>query len=106
MNPALNPPPALLAKVGSILVHVEEFFETVDAGDLRAAHFDRNAIEGLLADEEVKSWLKTMQSMCMLPEKRESKKQRIVKDPAPGMFTHEYDQPTDEYGTPTGRKRR
>lgn len=50
----LNPSLALLAKLGSIIVHVEE-------GLSETGHvFDRIAIQSLLQDPEVAAWLRAM----------------------------------------------
>ena len=55
----LKPSLTLLSKLGSIAVHAEEMFSewglNFDAYDV-----DRQAILGLLADSEVKQWIKDM----------------------------------------------
>jgi hypothetical protein len=58
------PPIGLLAKIGSILVHVEE-----GAGEGGHA-FDRMAVRSLLADREVQDWLGGMRDASLLPVKR------------------------------------
>lgn len=60
----LSPSPALLCKLGSIVVHVEEFLSP------EGHDFDRQAIAALLADPEVKAWLSAMNALAMLPLKR------------------------------------
>lgn len=60
----LNPSPALLAKLGSIIVHVEEGVSG------KGHHFDFVAIQSLMADTEVKEWLQSMDKMALLPKKR------------------------------------
>lgn len=57
-------PPALAAKIGSILVHTEEGTST----DGHA--FDWHAIRALLGDSEVVEWLRTLQKMALVPVKR------------------------------------
>lgn len=64
MADVFNPSPALLCKLGSIAVHVEEMLSP----DGHA--FDRIALDNLLKDEEVKAWLKEMDRLAMLPKKR------------------------------------
>lgn len=60
---AREPPPLrLLAKLGSIAVHAEEFF-SADAHD-----FDRVALLTLLEDSEVKEWI--AKNAVLLPRKR------------------------------------
>lgn len=59
-----NPAPALLCKLGSIAVHVEEMFSP------KGHEFDRVALASLLADPEVKAWLAEMDALAMLPKKR------------------------------------
>lgn len=60
----LTPTQGLLSKLGSIAVHVEEMLSTTGHA------FDRIALGQLLADAEVKEWLKAMASLAMLPVKR------------------------------------
>lgn len=67
MSDPLHPSAVLLARIGSVVVHVDEMLSETDP---RAAEFDREAIRGLLADDEVLAWLAEMLAMCLLPEKR------------------------------------
>ncbi len=60
----LEPSISLLCKLGSIAVHAQELLS--DNGH----HFDRVALESLMADAEVKEWLSAMNSAAMLPVKR------------------------------------
>lgn len=60
----LAPPATTLIKLGSLAVHIEELLSP------GGHEVDRSAIEGLLADEEVRSWLKGMDDMAFLPVKR------------------------------------
>jgi hypothetical protein len=58
------PPVRLLAKIGSILVHVEE-------GHGEGGHdFDWIAVGSLLADREVQDWLDSMREKGLVPVKR------------------------------------
>lgn len=57
-------PPSLAAKVGSILVHVEEG----TGGDGHA--FDWEAVRSLLGDGEIVEWLRELQKMALVPVKR------------------------------------
>ena len=64
MKDALKPGASLLVKLGSIAVHVEELISP-------AGHeFDKAAIQTLLNDVEVKSWLEEMDALAFLPKKR------------------------------------
>ena len=63
----LRPSAALLSKIGSIIVHLEEI------NSPSGHHFDKAALDALYDDEEVKEWLKQMDAMAMLPVKRNSK---------------------------------
>ena len=63
-NTCLAPPVTVLVKLGSLAVHAEEMMSP----DGHA--YDRIAIEQLLADHELKSWLAAMRSLVMLPVKR------------------------------------
>lgn len=58
-----EPTPALLAKLGSIAIHADEFLETGE-------QFDKVAIESLLSDPDVRDWLEDMDNMSLLPKKR------------------------------------
>jgi hypothetical protein len=60
---ALNPPPAVLAKIGSLAVHMDELISD-------GHHFDRIAIESLLRDDDVQAWLKEMDALSLIPKKR------------------------------------
>lgn len=60
----LAPPPRLLAKVGSILVHVEEMLSP------QGHRFDRAALEATMNDPEVKEWLEALDKLALVPKKR------------------------------------
>jgi len=64
MSDPFKPSPALLCKLGSVVVHVEE----MRSPDGHA--FDTIALDGLLKDPEVVQWLARMNAMAMLPRKR------------------------------------
>lgn len=66
----LKPSPALLASLGSLVVHAEEYLEEMARGNADAAQFDADAMRGLLADPNVRAWLSGMKALCLLPEKR------------------------------------
>ena len=63
MNP-LSPSVLLLVKLGSAIVHADEFHS---AG---GHEFDLVAMKQLLADPEVIAWISEMTKMAMLPVKR------------------------------------
>jgi len=63
---ALCPPAALLAKIGSIVVHADEMLS------MDGHEFDRHALQSLLADPEIQAWLKEMGKLAMIPVKRMS----------------------------------
>ena len=62
-NP-LNPTPALLCKLGSIVIHAEELISS------NGHAFDRHALEQLTTDPEVLEWRAQMDAMAMIPRKR------------------------------------
>ena len=62
---ALTPSPALLAKLGSLVYHLEEFLDERHPFDLQAA-------KTLREDSEVEEWFAEMSSLSMLPVKRKS----------------------------------
>lgn len=59
-----KPPISLLCKLGSIAVHAEEFLSE------DRHEFDLVALRQLLADSDVKAWLRDMDRLAMLPKKR------------------------------------
>lgn len=63
----LTPSVALLAKIGSIIVHVEEGTE---AG---GHEYDWTAARMLLQDPEVVAWLSGMRALAFLPVKRSAR---------------------------------
>jgi hypothetical protein len=64
MPDALRPKPALLAKVGAIVVHADELLSP-------GGHaFDRAALRSLLDDPDVGQWLQEMRRMALVPRKR------------------------------------
>lgn len=64
MKDPLQPSPSLLAKLGSIIVHADEFFSPT------GHDFDLKAINGLLSDPEVAGWIRAMDELSLLPKKR------------------------------------
>jgi len=64
MSDPLKPSLTLLMKLGSLIVHYEEF---ISAG---RHEFDLVAINTLCEDSEVQSWIKAMDKMALLPKKR------------------------------------
>lgn len=62
MSDPLKPSVALLSKLGSIVVHIEELHSS------KGHHFDRIALDGLINDAEVREWLEQMK--VYLPVKR------------------------------------
>ncbi len=66
-TPCLNPSPALLAKLGSIVVHVAE-------GSSAQGHaFDWQTARQLSNDPEVVEWLSQMGKLAMIPVRRDAR---------------------------------
>ena len=63
MSTPMKPNQGLLMKIGSIIVHLEEYIETDIHTDLKAA-------QALLEDPEVETWIKEMYAKALLPVKR------------------------------------
>ena len=61
----LKPSPALLSKLGSIVIHAEEIVDPI-----KGHHFDLVALKSVLNDPEVVEWLSEMRKMAMVPVKR------------------------------------
>ena len=64
MADPLKASPTLLIKLGSMVVHYEEMLSK------KGHEFDRHALDGLYADDEVKEWFAAMNKMAFLPVKR------------------------------------
>lgn len=60
----LKPSIPLIVKLGSAAVHADELLSS------DGHEFDKVALQGLLDDPEVKTWLEAMTKMGMLPVKR------------------------------------
>lgn len=60
----MAPQVSLLCKIGSILVHFDEW-----CGD-DGRNIDLQTARGLMADREVQEWLTGMDKLAMLPVKR------------------------------------
>jgi hypothetical protein len=63
---ALNPSPQVLIKIGSLLVHYQEF----NSSD--GHYVDKAAIDSLEQDEDIQEWLRVMAEAALVPLKRKS----------------------------------
>lgn len=63
-NKCFKPSVSLLVKLGSLIIHCQEF----QSGT--GHNFDKIVFESLLKDEEVIEWMKEMNSMALLPVPR------------------------------------
>jgi hypothetical protein len=59
-----NPSMVLLVKLGSLIVHYQEY--TSGNGH----QFDKTVIDALEADQQVVEWMKQMNDLALLPKKR------------------------------------
>jgi len=64
MSALMIPKPALLCKLGSIAVHAKEFLGP------NGHAFDRAALEALLDDDDVRRWLREMDTHALIPRTR------------------------------------
>jgi len=64
MNDAMKPSQALLARLASIIVHLEEFIET-------GHPMDRDTAQSLRKSRAVKEWMMDMQRLGLTPVKRD-----------------------------------
>ena len=62
----LKPSPTLLIKLGSLIVHYQEL--NSDDGHT----FDKMTIDSLLTDPEVTEWIREMNTLAFLPQKRKT----------------------------------
>ena len=60
----LQPSPALLCKLGSVVVHAQE------ALSAKGHPFDWEALKSNIEDKEVIAWLQKMDQLALLPRKR------------------------------------
>lgn len=65
MNDPLKPSLALLVKLGSIVIHMDELLHPV-----KGHVFDKYALDSLASDPDVQEWIQQMNKMAMLPVKR------------------------------------
>ena len=64
MNNPLKPSMSLLSKVGSLILHAEEFMSYT-------GHFvDKTEFDRLMVDPEIKEWLQSMDELALVPKKR------------------------------------
>lgn len=64
MNNPFNPNAILLVKLGSALVHADEFMSP-------GGHpLDKTTFDGLMQDAEVQEWIADMTKLALLPVKR------------------------------------
>jgi hypothetical protein len=64
MSDPLKPSPALLSKLGSVIVR------QLEAGAAGGHPFDITALEQLLKDPEVIEWMRGMGELALLPARR------------------------------------
>lgn len=64
MSNPLKPDTATLIKLGSLIIHYQEYISS------DGHYLDRNAIDSLEGDEDVKEWIKEMDKLAFLPKKR------------------------------------
>lgn len=69
MTDPLKPSMALLVKLGSLVVHADEYLDAAGNGH----PFDKNAFDALMTEPEVAEWLKAMGKMALIPLKRLSR---------------------------------
>lgn len=61
---ALKPTPQLLIKLGSLIVHYQEWTSK------KGHDVDKNAIDSIESDEDFKEWINQMNEDAFLPLKR------------------------------------
>jgi len=71
----LAPTASVLCKIGSIVIHTTEMLSP------GAHEVDRQTVEQLLIDPEVKEWVKGMDSLAMLPKMRTDEDRRFAEKP-------------------------
>lgn len=70
MSDCLKPEAGLLIKLGSALIHADEFLSP------HGHPFDKNTFDTLMKDAEVVGWIKEMDSLALLPKKRSEHERR------------------------------
>jgi len=66
MKESMNPKMSLLVKLGSIVVHAQEFYSP------NGHSADKAALDQCLADPEVNDWIGEMTKLALVPVKRNS----------------------------------
>lgn len=66
MGTPMKPNQGLLIKLGSALIHYQEYVETDH-------HFDLKAAESIMTDPEVETWISEMNAKALLPVKRSAR---------------------------------
>jgi hypothetical protein len=72
----LHPSATVLTHLGSLIVHLEEFLDSIPGGAASlysAASFDVAAIRSSLNSKEVEEWREGMKRLALLPVKRSDK---------------------------------
>lgn len=64
MKECLKPNTTILIKLGSIYIHIKEGL------GVKGHDFDLIALKQLLEDEELKEWIKQMDSLALIPKER------------------------------------
>ena len=64
MTDPLKPELALLVKLGSIAIHLDEMLSD------KMHEYDQITLQGLLQDKEVIDWLEEMDRLALIPKKR------------------------------------
>ena len=64
MTNPLAPSTALLAKLGSVVIHCEEYLSP------HGHAFDLSALTSLIKDNEIRTWLDEMQELALVPKPR------------------------------------
>lgn len=70
MKDVLKPDAGLLIKLGSALIHAEEFLSP------HGHPFDKNTFDTLMRDPEIIEWIKEMDKLALLPKKRSEYERR------------------------------
>jgi hypothetical protein len=70
MSDCLKPEAGLLIKLGSALIHAEEFLSP------HGHPFDKDTFDTLMRQPDVQAWIKEMNDLALLPKKRSAHERR------------------------------
>lgn len=60
----IQPSKEVLIKLGSLVVHIEEYLSE------KSSEYDKITIQALLADQDLQDWVSKLDELALVPKKR------------------------------------